>query len=265
MKKVLIGSSLLLLGLFTVSCSSDDSLYHNGFQGEVIMEEWMEQASEYEKPFDRPADTYTYPIEIGSDEYKELSNQGMAAVRAAFEIPVETLKNMSTAGIIQSFDEYPFRMDFDAAYPSMAYSVDVLKNMNLGRELITRKDAGEWVLRYWMTFPVDELMAGKVPGFLRYLIAIPEIAKSMTTVQKKLFMYRGFRKTDSMSLTMMPDPFMCYLFGLLLQSEGYKPMKELLKKDKALDDFLNIHEMGFPVPLSISEINKLAHNFVAGK
>ena len=130
-------ASIFMLG----ACSSDDAMDNEQPWGEYNGD-WDEEAAEYEKAFDRPADTYTYPIEIGSDEYIELNKQGMQAVFQAFEIPTATLKGMSTAGIIQSFIEYPFLMDFDVAHPSIQYSVERLKSMNLGQELITRKDAG---------------------------------------------------------------------------------------------------------------------------
>ena len=255
--------SIFMLG----ACSSDDGLENEQPFGEYSGN-WETEAEEYKKAFDRPADTYTYPIEIGSDEYIELNKQGMQAVFQAFEIPTATLKGMSTAGIIQSFIEYPFLMDFDVAHPSMQYSVERFKSMNLGQELITRKDAGEWLLRYWMTYPSADIKAGKAPGYLRYLISVPEITKTMTTNQIKNFMHRALvnwpQLHDSHGNLRINTQYI-YMFGKLLQSVGYKPLNELLKKDKELDDFLNVHELGSPVPANIEEVFLLTNKYMANK
>lgn len=256
-------ASIFMLG----ACSSDDALDNEQPWGEYNGN-WDEEAAEYEKAFDRPADTYTYPIEIGSDEYIELNKQGMQAVHQAFEIPTATLKGMSTAGIIQSFIEYPFLMDFDVAHPSIQYSVECLKSMNLGQELITRKDAGEWLLRYWMTYPSADIKAGKAPRYMRYLISVPEITQTMTTNQIKNFMYRALSnwpELEDSNGKLMSNTGYIYMFGKLLQSAGYKPLNELLKKDKELDDFLNVHELGCPVPKNIEEVFLLTNKFMTNK
>jgi hypothetical protein len=94
------------------------------------------------------SDAYDYPVRPGTDEWKALDST--TARYEVCQIPEDTLKNMSTQGLVETVLDYPFFLNY-TAYDDMQMGFDrLVENFNGLQELYTRRDSGTEVLKVFL-------------------------------------------------------------------------------------------------------------------
>lgn len=215
------------------------------------------------------SDVYNY-MSFESSEFKKLvekSGGDMAKIFEAFEIPADVLKKMSTKGIIQSYAEYPFFNDMNI-YPSWrSYVENVFRNMNIAKELMGRKDAGQTLLELYKAFSDGCVSEGKSPQYVSVLVSVPEICSTLSDAEKKAFVAEVLRK-DALCQqfygdgTARANSSLMYVCGKLLQAAKYQPMLDLINADSEINEFLNEHPIPVGIPDHIGEIKKIGNDYI---
>lgn len=112
---------IILLILFCISCTKDD----------ISKDE--SECDEFSF-----SDTYDYQIDPKSDEWKKLNSH--KEMVAACQIPAETLKVISTEGLVESMLNYPLILDFMVSEELQNYFNDITDELNGFKELYQRED-----------------------------------------------------------------------------------------------------------------------------
>ena len=94
---------MMAMSVVQYACSNDDDLILTRADGIVAGDTF---------DMEPPTDVYQYPYVPNTPEWLELHSHGMQAVYAALEIPESILKNMSSAGLVQTFLDYTYCAEF---------------------------------------------------------------------------------------------------------------------------------------------------------
>lgn len=268
----MIMKRLILCGIllpFIASCSdematgNDDLIYHDSL---AITRSESDDCSGWS----RPDDTYTYPVEIGTEEYNKLHESlgyDMKKVKEAFQIPVSVLSDMSTDGLIQSFQEYPFLMDYSIHSSMKSYVDGISNNLNVIKELKKREDLGRILLYRYLSYRDKCTINGSFPAYVSILLSIPEVCDNISISDKKSFVVEALRKAsliipgkgeDGRAITNLP---MIYVCGKIMASAKYKPMLNYLSKNEAARAFFDEHAFPSPIPEDIENVFGIAESF----
>lgn len=118
-------------------------------------------------------DAYHFPVTPGTAEWKRLGNP-----LAACQIPEDTLKKISTKGLMETTLNYPFFEGLFSGYNCVQDGFDYMhKNFNGVRELLGREDAGRVLLAQYRAFISDKE--------IEILLAQPAILNTFTEPQRR--------------------------------------------------------------------------------
>ena len=208
-------------------------------------------------PFDMepPTDVYQYPYVPNTPEWLELHSHGMQAVYAALEIPESTLKNMSSAGLVQTFLDYTYCAEFMVSSSTfwIAFESELVHHpttKDIYAVLRNRSDAGRAVMYVFKTydfkgdhlFPWAEFMA------LHMMASVDDIYGKLSSDEKRAAVAIVLQRLEDWHREM--DAFdghmtrlASFLVGRIMRSVNYEPLMKLLKADDRLNSFLDTQDM----------------------
>lgn len=194
----------------------------------------------------RVPDTYVYPIVPGTQEWADL---GTTEARfAACQIPSERLKVISTAGLVDSWREFPFAMDLFFADNFQAGIDFFLENFSGLQELSRRQDAGVVLM---MTY--ENMKPACVVGYkdglekgaftldfvpVELLLAQEFVLDKLTLSEKKallsetLLKYRGKRKYHEEFGMVTGTAMSLFVIARILEDSDYLPFMEELRTEE---------------------------------
>jgi len=131
------------------------------------------------------ADSYDFPISPDVNKDKWIKMESTAEMNAVLQIPEETLKSMSTEGLIATFMKYPKFGDIFLFNSPVKGLEKITNDFNGLRELQSRDDAGDALVQFYSKLDLDKLLAtDKYPSlrlqFLEYIIAQPSILSKVS-------------------------------------------------------------------------------------
>ncbi len=199
-----------------------------------------------------PTDIYNYPISPGTDEWKALKDHG--DMITACQIPENILKNISTAGLIETVLNYPLMVDRLAYNNPQEGFNQVASQFNGLHTLLDRRDAGrELLAKYRALDPTDikniqtqketELFLFRFQNteiILSQYSVISNLSKSelQTLVSDALIKYEGksqyvsyYGKTGKQSIEL--------LIGRSLQQAKYEPFIQIISENNDLQTFID--------------------------
>ncbi len=139
-------------------------------------------------------DSYDFPVKGGTYEWESFTSH--REMTEACQIPQDTLKNMSTAGLVESVLNYPLYGDM-LAYSNLQDGVEALSNQFNGlAELLTRDDAGKELLSVYKNninvLEVKSLSTSLQKGnyalklaYLETILSQDKILSSLTQAEKE--------------------------------------------------------------------------------
>ncbi len=182
---------------------------------------------------------YDFPLKPGMVEWGNLKN--VTEKYEATQIPAEILVKMSTEELIETCQNYPLLVNL-FLFNSLEAGFEQLKqNFNGFRELISRKDAGEKLLKKYCAFnPSDlyEKIRQKSPGATLFPVVILEVFLSQdeiiqTLSSKKRYLLAGIALEKFEVKQQYPE-----IYGYLSLSPNGAVMKSVLKVER----FFNLTE-----------------------
>lgn len=202
-----------------------------------------------------PTDVYQYPYVPNTPEWLELHSHGMQAVYAALEIPESILKNMSSAGLVQTFLDYTYCAEFMLSSSTfwIAFEWELEHHpttKDIYAELRNRSDAGRAVMYVFKTydfkgdhlFPWAEFMA------LHMLASVDDIYGKLSRDEKRAAVAIILQRLEDFHREM--DAFddhmtnlASFLVGRIMRSVKYEPLMKLLNSDDRLNSFLDTQDM----------------------
>jgi hypothetical protein len=222
-----------------------------------------------------PTDAYDYPIKPGTDEWKAFGSHD--EMLQACQIPESILKDMSTAGLVETVLNYPLLGDY-TAYNNMQYGFDmVVSHFNGLRELFNRKDAGtELLARYRTMDPaaIDNDWTDVEKGFYAFsfqdieaLLAQEPILTNLTEAQRQELLTEAIAKYQAKQqhaevYGQYGQEGTVWLIGRALQQESYSPFEQKIQEDVTLQDFLS--SGSFATDPVLNEILSQANQFLSG-
>ena len=202
-----------------------------------------------------PTDVYQYPYVPNTPEWLELHSHGMQAVYAALEIPESILKNMSSAGLVQTFLDYTYCAEFMLSSSTfwVAFESELEHHpttKDIYAVLRNRSDAGRAVMYVFKTydfkgdhlFPLTEFMA------LHMMASVDDIYGKLSSDEKRAAVAIVLQRLDEWHREM--DAFdshmtklASFLVGRIMRSVKYEPLMKLLNSDDRLNSFLDTLDM----------------------
>ncbi|UOQ71340.1 hypothetical protein [Hymenobacter cellulosilyticus] len=146
-------------------------------------------------------DAYSFPVTPGTEAWKEFKTQ--QAMLDATQIPAETLRTMSTKGLVTTCLNYPMLPSMHA-YGSLQEGFQaVASNFNGLQELLRRPDAGREIFKiYRLMDPkaITKIESKKQGAFtfdftyVEMLLAQPTIIEKLTPAERKEVVRESFAK-----------------------------------------------------------------------
>lgn len=97
-------------------------------------------------------DKYSYPVKPGSDEWNAAGTAGgLDSIYKLCQVPTNTLKTMSTLGLIQSLEDNPCMVNMLLRNNKFQGRNEVLQRLNVTWALNNRADAGISIVNYYET------------------------------------------------------------------------------------------------------------------
>ena len=238
---------MMAMSVVQYACSNDDDLILTRADGIVAGDTF---------DMEPPTDVYQYPYVPNTPEWLELHSHGMQAVYAALEIPESILKNMSSAGLVQSFLDYTYcaeSMFCSSSTYWIAFEWD-LENHPTTKDIYAvlrnRSDAGRAVMYVFKTydfkgdhlFPWAEFMA------LHMMASVDDIYGKLSSDEKKAAVAIILQRLEEWNREM--DAFdgqmanlASFLVGRIMRSVKYEPLMKLLNSDNRLNSFLDTQDL----------------------
>ena len=202
-----------------------------------------------------PTDVYQYPYVPNTPEWLELHSHGMQAVYAALEIPESILKNMSSAGLVQTFLDYTYCAEFLLSSSTfwIAFESELEHHpttKDIYAVLRNRSDAGRAVMYVFKTydfkgdhlFPLTEFMA------LHMMASVDDIYGKLSSDEKRVAVaivlqrlkeYHQEEDSEDVIMTKLAS----FLVGRIMRSVKYEPLMKLLNSDDRLNSFLDTQDL----------------------
>lgn len=229
MKKYIALAVLCLSSLCWVSCTDDpepeDELLSNTLIGKEMPENLRADYYQYTSSMffkqERPADAYWYPVYPGTDQWKKLWEEGIFNVQSVIRIPDERLHTMSSAGLLQSFLDYPFIGDVHTLisnYESTDYTYNVVAKSQFSfflEEMQKRPDMGKVILQFMENYDITAKSSE-----LYYYGLFYDIFNILMTPEKEF--YCQLRDADKLL------DLMCVMVKLQHAGESLKYQKEFV-------------------------------------
>ncbi len=215
------------------------------------------------------ADKYIYPIQPGSDEWKELDYQAMLDV---CQIPQETLKNLCTDVLIDAYMDYPFLYATIFAYSNTSKGLEqVSQEFNGFAELIDRDDSGsELLLKYVSVDPADvnnrewsDLDKGLFMHnlcFFELTLAFEPIQDKLTHQERAEIMKDGLQKLEikeKNNYSTLSKFTHLYLMLKILEAEKYPLFMNYVNEDDRLKVILSGSMIYYPTEMDCLFIKQI--------
>lgn len=243
----LFGAFCMVTMITTFNACSDDE------DSILIRADGIEAGAAFD--MEPPTDVYQYPYVPNTPEWLELHSHGMQAVYAALEIPESILKNMSSAGLVQTFLDYTYCAEFMLSSSTfwIAFEWELEHHpttKDIYAVLRNRSDAGRAVMYVFKTydfkgdhlFPWAEFMA------LHMLASVDDIYGKLSRDEKRAAVAIVLQRLDEWHREM--DAFddhmtnlASFLVGRIMRSVKYEPLMKLLNSDDRLNSFLDTQDM----------------------
>lgn len=223
-----------------------------------------------------PTDAYDYPIKPGTEEWKAFTTHD--EMLKACQIPENILKNMSTAGLVETVLNYPLYGDI-RAYDSLQMGFDhVSARFNGLKELLNRKDAGTALIaRYHTMDPaaIDEgwtiLQKGRHVTSIQdieILLAQDAILANLAEKQCNDLVKEAITKIQAKQghIEIYGDygqESTAWVIALVLRRVNYEPFIQKIEEDITLQTFLS--KGSFAGDSTLNEILSLAEQFLSEK
>jgi hypothetical protein len=196
-------------------------------------------------------DNYKYPFRPGTAAWKALGDH--SAMLKACQVPENTLKNMSTAGLVETVLDYPLLPDM-MAWNFVQDGFDAVFSNFCGlQELFQRPDAGTELLAcYHDLDPLaisndwTDLEKGAYAFNFQYIeviLAQKPVIEKLTSAQRRellnecLTKYRAKQQLPDLYSIYSLD-YLTWTMGRVLEQTGYAPFIEKMSGDNAIQNFL---------------------------
>lgn len=228
MKKYIALAFLCLTSLCWVSCTDDpepqEELLSNTLIGKEMPENLRADYYQYTSSMffkqERPADAYWYPVYPGTDQWKALAKEGVINVQSVIKIPDARLHTMSSAGLLQSYLDYPYAPEIWHFHKdeSVYQLYDNIANSQFSfflEEMRKRPDMGQVILQFMENYDT----AAK-PSERYYYGLIYDLFQILMTPEKEF--YCQLRDADKLL------DLMCVMVKLQHAGESLKYQKEFV-------------------------------------
>ncbi len=216
----------LLIFLVIISCRKEDENYPTELAGVVLSQLDV-------------CDKYIFPVQ--GEELKQLPD--MMSKVAACQIPEDTLKNMCTTGLVDTYYDYPLLFVSIFPHDNKKNAMEMLKdNFNGLQELISREDCTEKLIaKYEQVDPADNLPYMTIE-FMEITLAYDSICAIFSAEERKTLIRLGLKKLDEKkeyySKVLIDDDkhSVCntlYLIANVLYQENYPLLLECIEQDTA--------------------------------
>jgi hypothetical protein len=193
--------------------------------------------------FERPKDSYNYPIYPGTKKWLELSPEEMIEV---CQIPGNVLETMSTQAIIQSIWEYPllhevfnraqYQMDFKALFSENNSYNELCKRPDAGIALLHRLDVvNPAVYETRFEFGILELLMAQDVFLsqlnMNYKIVVVENILESSSLQEQNV---DFTNNNEKAIAWL-------LLGRVMMNADYTPFVTAINEDDELFNYLTLN------------------------
>lgn len=195
-------------------------------------------------------DAYSFPVQPGTEAWKQFKT-GQAMVDAS-QVPLETLRTMSTEGLVKTCLDYPLLFDILACNNLQTGFEAVAGSFNGFQELLKRPDAGREVFKVYQQMDPDAVATkegGKKGAFtfeftyVELLLAQPAMLEKLTPSERKLLLKESLAKFKAKDGHL--DTFggfgeltSALVLGRILEKEGFSSLYQPSKRSAAMQAFL---------------------------
>ncbi|GHT79631.1 hypothetical protein AGMMS50262_23560 [Bacteroidia bacterium] len=197
----------------------------------------------------RPADSYNYPVYLGTEEWARLQtyDERLAACR----VPEYILKEMSTQAVIQALLESPLFPGLFLSYSSSIYRIGVdrilSEKINPYNELKTRSDAGKCLLGRVLLFDYATqdwpmLCISNMEICFAQDIFLNQLSETETKTAISITLHHDSIEYDTKSSDRISSWILIFN---ILKSVQYSPFMEYLNQYEDLEYFEDGIELAF--------------------
>lgn len=144
-------------------------------------------------------DAYEYPFTPMNDPVGWEKYPDDRMVRQ--NLPETVLKNISTAGLVETVFNNIFYSDYELAEYPYEMAQTTFLALNSGPELLSRKDAAEQLTLFYLQMNLRELLKSHAlndggfskQGYIEYVIANPDIVENMTADMRQALILRVYQ------------------------------------------------------------------------
>lgn len=202
-------------------------------------------------------DKYIFPIQPGSDEWKNLNSH--KAMVDVCQIPEKTVKNMCTTGLIDTYFDYPLLFTIFAFNNTNEGLKQISEEFNGFEELLQRDNSASLLLiKYASINPTDVInteWTDLEKGFFMQNLRILELTLGFEPIRNKLTKQErtkiieiGLEKLEAKEENFYGGFSILtniYLIMKILELEQYLPFMEYVNKNTYLRAFLSGYIMYF--------------------
>jgi len=195
-------------------------------------------------------DAYDFPVKPGTEAWKQFKT-GQAMVDAS-QVPLEMLRSMSTAGLVETCLNYPLLSTMLAHNDLQTGFQAVASSFNEFQELLKRPDAGREVFKVYQKMDPKAMSAKAISEkgafafeftYIELLLSQPAILEKLTPTERKLLLKEGFAKFKSKDNYLATfggfgELTTALILGRILEKEGFSALYQPNKRTAAMQAFL---------------------------
>ena len=196
-------------------------------------------------------DAYEYPFTPMNDPVGWVKRPDDRLVKQ--NLPETVLKNISTAGLVETAFNNVFYSDYEYAEYPYELALTTFLLLNSGTELLARKDAPEQFTLFYLRMNLRELLkmhdledgSFSKQGYIEYVISSPGILGNMTSEMRQALILRVYMNVlinDEDGRHSMGYKPGALLLGRLVCAESSE-FREYLLTDDVLNTFIKVGDL----------------------
>lgn len=198
-------------------------------------------------------DAYEFPVRPGMSEWAAFTSH--TEMVEACQIPESILRDISTAGLVETVLNYPLAIDIWAFSSTQTGFGAIIYEFNGIRELLSREDAAtELIEKYcslditivneeWEPLARSEFVLGTV-AYIEIILAQDEIISKMTDDEKRDLIAEALVKSAQKSqhsdvYGAIEQMYTTWIIARVLYQENYAPFMQKVEESEDLQYFLD--------------------------
>jgi hypothetical protein len=223
------------------------------------------------------SDAYLYPIVPGSEEWKKLSSHN--AMVEVCQVPENTLKNMCTFGLIETYYNYPLMFVVTAFDNTKEGMAQMFEEFNAAHELLNRTDSPSRLLEEYVRLdpndndttlsPVEQGAFHFKFSYMEFTLSYDPILNNLSKEQKSQLLVEALEKLNS-KMKLFPSDWHLMTSMLLitniLDELNYEPFLVFKNDHPPIVGFIKgyMHHLMYLTNNDLNEIITIANNYLTG-